>query len=298
MRVVETPLSGFVFSQFRATVSGSISFVGTSQLVTIQLSSATKATQTVTSDGSFTFEDVLPGNYKIAAMADNWCWKSKTIDVQVIDKDVADVTFEQLGFIFSVTSSHDVDLTYSVNEQSTGVLSLKEGNSKHCLEQQGSYTFNPYSCHVFEPATVEWNTDDQPLVTLTAVKHSVGFTIESDQVVDDLKVTASSANGLVIQLVMDSVEEVSAGRVRHQFTFNAVSGETFEIIPSADSLLFFPPTLSLVVKNNCQANMAVILAQKGIYLTGSVQPSIADVQVTIYTFDLTFYAFIFTTAEF
>jgi len=281
VRVVETPLSGFVFSQFRATVSGSISFIGTNQLVTIQLSSAAKATETATTDGSFTFENVLPGNYKVAVMADNWCWRSKSIDIQVIDKDVTDVSFEQLGFVFPVTTSHDVDLTYSVNEQSAGVLNLKAGSSEHCMEQQGSYTFNPESCHVFEPATVEWNTNDQLLVTLTAVKHAIGLTVESDQVIGDLQLTASSANGPVVQLVMDSVKEVSAGRVRHQFSFDGASGETFEIVPSADSLLFFPPTLSLAVKNNCQANMAVILAQKGIFLTGSVQPAIADVQVKI-----------------
>ena len=285
VRVMETPLSGFTFSQFRATVSGSISFIGNSQLVTIQLSSPTKATQTVTGDGTFVFENVLPGNYEVTVMADNWCWKSKSIDVQVIDKDVTDVAFEQLGFVFSVTTSHDVDLTYSINDKLPGVLSLKAGSSKHCLEQQGSYIFNPQSCHVFEPSIVEWNSNDQTLVTLTAVKHAISLTVESDKVVGDLQVTASSLNGPVIQLVMDSVEEVSVGRVRHQFSFDAISGETFEIVPSADSLLFFPPTLSLAVKNDCQANMAVILAQKGIYLTGSVQPAIADVQVTTSAFN-------------
>ena len=210
--VDHTPLSGFTFTQFRTAIKGSISFIGASQTTTIQLSSAVHATQTLTTEGSYEFENVLPGKYRVVILQDHWCWRSKSIDVEVVDAAVDGVVFEQLGFFFTVTTSHEVDLTYSVNEgQSTGVLHLKAGSSKHCLEHGGKYTFATQSCHIFEPQTVEWNTDDQSSVTLTAVKHAIGLVVESEEMVGDLQVAARSSNGDVVQLVMDSVKDVSSG---------------------------------------------------------------------------------------
>ncbi len=41
---------------------------------------------------------------------DDWCWKHKTIDVDIASKDLADVVFEQNGYVLSVSASHDLRL--------------------------------------------------------------------------------------------------------------------------------------------------------------------------------------------
>lgn len=46
----------------------------------------------------------------VSLIHDDWCWKQKTIDVEIAGKDVSDVIFEQNGYVLSVSASHDLTL--------------------------------------------------------------------------------------------------------------------------------------------------------------------------------------------
>ena len=265
MQVEASALSGFTFDQFRASIRGSIRFVGATQPVTIQLSSSVQPLQMVVSNGYFEFNQILPGRYTVSVLQDAWCWTSKSLDVEVVDGDVEDVVFEQLGFLLTVVTSHDVDVTYALDGQVRGTLSLLSGSSKHCLHQDGLYTLKPKSCHVFDPASVEWSTDQLSTIVLKPVKHRVGVVVTSDHVIEDLTVSATSPSGLVVPLALHVLEESSGDQFRHRFFFDAAAGDTFDIVPSADSLLFFPSTLSLTVKDQCDDNAGSIVAQKVLY---------------------------------
>ena len=240
----------------------------------------------VSADGSFLFPNLLPGKYKLTVNRDDWCWKSKSIDLEITDSDLADVTMDQIGFFLSVSSSHDVDLTYTLDssngdQQQNDVLKIRAGSSKHCLSTPGRYVLKPRSCHVFDPPSFEWSTDKPTLIQLKSVRHRVGVVVRSDHRVADLQVTATSSVGEKMALQLDNVSPVSNGDYEHHFIFDAPSGETLEVTAEADSLLFFPSTQSLTISKDCDDRAAIIVAQRGLYLTGSTNPPIEDVQVTI-----------------
>jgi len=49
----------------------------------------------------------------VAVLRDEWCWKDKTSEIEVTDRDVTDVTFTQSGYVLSCSLSHDVTLVCS-----------------------------------------------------------------------------------------------------------------------------------------------------------------------------------------
>ena len=56
---------------------------------------------------------------------DEWCWNEKTSMIEVIDRDVTDVTFTQSGYVFSCSLSHDVTLV--------GCCQLTLVNARCCI---------------------------------------------------------------------------------------------------------------------------------------------------------------------
>ena len=203
------------------------------------------------------------------------------MEVEVVDRDVGPIEFEQLGFFFTVTTSHDIDLSYVLNGQVPGSLSLKSGTSKHCLEGVGTYVFTPISCHTFEAESVEWSTSEPSVVNLKATHHRTGVVIQSDHHIQDLEVSATSSGGGVLKLNSESVAEEKSGQWIHQFIFDGRSGETYQVEPSANALLFFPSKLTLNIASGCNQRAGVIVAQKGLYLTGFIHPPISGVEISI-----------------
>ena len=281
--------SGFGFTQFRASIKGRVVLIGPSRSVAVRLASVSTPVRmppidSVTSQaGAFQFDKLLPGKYQLSVQQEDWCWKSKTLDLELTDRDLDDVKLEQIGFFLTIASSHDVDLAYLVNGQpSNDRLKLRAGSSKHCLPQAGRYVFTPQSCHVFDPSSVEWTTDKPALVQLKSTRHRMGVVVRSDRQVPDLLVTATTAAQQKMTMKLDSVERVSAQEFEHRFVLaDAPSGETLQVVATADSLLFFPPTLSLAVGRECNDRAGSIIAQQGLYVTGTIRPAISDVQITI-----------------
>ena len=282
-------LSGFSFSQLRASIRGIVHIIGSNSNVPVRLTSISQPTrlaqpiETMTgSDRTFQFSQLLPGKYRLAVLQDDWCWKSKSIDVELVDSDLSDVVFEQTGFTFAVSSSHEVDLTYTIDGQTTDdIQKVKTGTSKHCLPRAGHYVFTPRSCHVFDPPSIEWDSEKPVLTHLKSIRHRVGVVVRSDHEVADLRVTATLSNGETTPLVLESVNQRSGNEFEHQFIFDAPSGETLQVEATAESLLFFPSTLSLAVGRECDDKAGTIIAQRGLYVSGSIRPPISDVQITI-----------------
>ena len=48
--------------------------------------------------------------FAVSLLHEEWCWKEKTADIEVTDKDVTDVAFVQSGYILSCSLSHDIRL--------------------------------------------------------------------------------------------------------------------------------------------------------------------------------------------
>lgn len=289
VQVERQSVSGFAFSQFRASIRGKVIVLGQNVNVPVRLTSTSQPSrlaqpvETVTAaDGTFQFGQLLPGKYRVAVVQNDWCWKSKNVEVELVEEDKSDLVFEQIGFSFAVSSSHDVDLTYTTNGvQIDEVLKIKAGTSKHCLQQPGRYVFTPKSCHVFDPTSIEWNTDKPVLAHLKSIRHRVGVVVRSDHEVANLKVSATSSNGQTTALTLESIDKQPDSGYEHKFVFDAPSGETMQVVATAESLLFFPSSLPLTIGRECDDKAGTIIAQRGLYVTGSVKPAISDVEVTI-----------------
>ena len=46
----------------------------------------------------------------MSLLHEEWCWKEKTAEIEVVDKDVKDISFVQSGYILSCSLSHDIRL--------------------------------------------------------------------------------------------------------------------------------------------------------------------------------------------
>jgi len=44
----------------------------------------------------------------VSVIDDQWCWKSKNIDVEVVERDLTSVDFTQTGFMLSASLSHSI----------------------------------------------------------------------------------------------------------------------------------------------------------------------------------------------
>lgn len=286
-KVEHKPVGGFIFRQFRTTIQGQVKFLGSNSKVAVRLTSASKPTRlaqpqdvVTSSDGTFEFTQLLPGKYQVSVVQDDWCWKSKSLDVEIDDRELTGLSFEQIGFFLPVSSSHDVEVSYSIDRQPSEKLTIKAGTSKHCLPQAGRYVFTPQSCHVFESASVEWSTDKPSAVHFKSVRHRMGVVVKADHEIKDLRVSATSS-GKTDDLPLSRVDRRTDGQYEHKFVFDAATGETLQIVASADALLFFPSTLSLTVGKECDERAGTILAQKGLYVSGTIRPAIPDVSIAI-----------------
>ena len=50
----------------------------------------------------------------VSLLHEEWCWKEKTAEIEVVDKDVTDISFVQSGYILSCSLSHDIRLVGTV----------------------------------------------------------------------------------------------------------------------------------------------------------------------------------------
>lgn len=47
----------------------------------------------------FIFDNVFFGKYKISIMYEDWCWKNKSLEVEVLEDDMFVVEFRQMGYM-------------------------------------------------------------------------------------------------------------------------------------------------------------------------------------------------------
>ena len=50
----------------------------------------------------------------VTLLNEAWCWKEKTLEIEIVDRDLEDVTFTQSGYILSCSLSHDITLVSGV----------------------------------------------------------------------------------------------------------------------------------------------------------------------------------------
>ncbi|KAA0713171.1 Nodal modulator 1 pM5 protein [Triplophysa tibetana] len=325
--LVDHPITDLLFTQFIASVSGSVScLVACADLtVTLQPLSRQGERQNLQLSGSsetlsFTFNNVLPGKYKVAITQEEWCWKHKSVEIDVLDSDVQEVEFRQIGYLLRCTLSHAITLEFfqdGSTPENVGIYNLSKGVNRFCLSKPGVYKVTPRSCHQFEQDYYTYNTSAPSILTLTAVRHHMTGVIITDKMLDvtvTIKSSIESEPALVLGPLL-SVEEQRreqqlleiAARMKekqergeeqnppvqekpeelqkpfhYEFSYWARAGEKITVTPSSKEFLFYPPEVEATITGeNCPGQMVEIAGRAGLFLMGQVSPSLEGVEISI-----------------
>jgi hypothetical protein len=65
------------------------------------------------SDGSYVFEDILPGRYRISIDKDEWCWDTSSHTISVSTAESTVPLFKQVGYTVTFISSHETEVIHS-----------------------------------------------------------------------------------------------------------------------------------------------------------------------------------------
>lgn len=133
INVKSSSLSGIVFSQLRATVTGEVKCLpdadSSCTLITIIMNSINSQGNIIQQynsvelkNGKYTFENVLPGYYEVVVHENTkpLCWENQKYKLNVKSEHEIIPTFVQSGYSISIISSHktDVSLKFLYNSHS------------------------------------------------------------------------------------------------------------------------------------------------------------------------------------
>ncbi|KAM8842505.1 BOS complex subunit NOMO1 [Synchiropus picturatus] len=192
--VVDRPLTDLLFTQFMASVSGKVFCLASCDDLSVVLQPVSRQgerrTVSLSSNGdilNFSFDNVLPGKYKVSISHDEWCWKHKSMEVEVVDSDVLGLELRQIGYILRCSLSHAITLEFfqdGSKPENVGVYNLSKGVNRFCLSKPGFYKVTPRSCHQFEQDFYIYDTSAPSILTLTAVRHRMTGLITTDKIMD------------------------------------------------------------------------------------------------------------------
>ncbi|KAL4624511.1 nodal modulator 1-like [Arapaima gigas] len=223
--LVDQPLSDLLFTQFMASVSGTVSCLASCGDLTVTLQPVTRQGErrNVQLSGrgeslTFSFDNVLPGKYKASISHEEWCWKHKSVEVEVQDADVLGVEFRQTGYMLRCSLSHAITLEFfqdGSKPENVGVYNLSKGVNRFCLSKPGVYKVTPRSCHQFEQDYYTYDTSAPSILTLTAVRHHMTGLITTDKIMD-VTVTIKSSIESEPALVLGPLRSLQEQRQEQQ----------------------------------------------------------------------------------
>ena len=281
IQVTEAPVAGLYFSPVRVAVSGTIRCLGSSACpdlgVSLKPEGFGQEVTQVAKAGKFNFANQLPGSYVVRVEESGLCWKNHLITFNIESEAVSDLEFEQTGWVMEVQSSHETQLLYSGSSPG-GELDIPVGPSSHCLASPGPYSLATSSCHTFLPGAEDWSSSTG-VVRLRAASHLVTGRVTSVEKVADLELLVHS-QGETKTVVLGSPEEQD-GLFYYRFGHQAAPHEEVAIEARAARFLLSPPSLHLLVADDCQLDAVVFTATKGLFVSGQVSPALAGVRVVL-----------------
>ncbi|XP_051568464.1 nodal modulator 1-like [Myxocyprinus asiaticus] len=223
--LVDRPITDLLFTQFIASVTGFVSCLAACGDLTVTLQPVSRQGErqnlqlsSSIETLSFTFSNVLPGKYKVAITQDEWCWKHKSVEVDVLDSDIQGVEFRQTGYLLRCSLSHAITLEFfqdGSTPENVGIYNLSKGVNRFCLSKPGVYKVTPRSCHQFEQDYYTYNTSAPSILTLTAVRHHMTGLITTDKMLD-VTVTIKSSIESEPALVLGPLRSIEEQRREQQ----------------------------------------------------------------------------------
>ncbi|MGH0128277.1 UNVERIFIED_CONTAM: hypothetical protein FKN15_034113 [Acipenser sinensis] len=223
--LVDRALEDLRFTQFMASVSGKSSCLAVCGDLTVTLQPVSRQGEKRSAQLSgkrdsipFSFDSVLPGKYKVSIGHEEWCWKHKSVEVEVLEEDVLGVEFKQTGYMLRCSLSHAITLEFyqdGSGPENVGVYNLSKGVNRFCLSKPGVYKVTPRSCHQFEQDFYTYDTSAPSILTLTAIRHHVTGVITTDKLMD-VTVTIKSSIESEPALVLGPLKSLQEQRQEQQ----------------------------------------------------------------------------------
>uniref|UniRef100_A0A673CEK0 Nodal modulator n=1 Tax=Sphaeramia orbicularis TaxID=375764 RepID=A0A673CEK0_9TELE len=314
--LVDRPLTDLLFTQFMASVSGKIYCLASCDdlSVTLQPVSRQGERRAVALSGSsdilsFSFPNILPGKYKVSISHEEWCWKHKSMEVEVLDSDVLGVEFRQIGYILRCSLSHAITLEFfqdGSKPENVGVYNLSKGVNRFCLSKPGVYKVTPRSCHQFEqdfytydtaqyphpyrctcppPMSVRSSIESEPALVLGPLRSLEEQRLE--QQLQEIQLRRQERERRAAEEDTDSppIQEKPdelTGPFHYEFSYWARAGEKITVTPSSKELLFYPPEVEATITGeSCPGRLVDIIGRAGLFLMGKVSPELQGVEISI-----------------
>ncbi|GFO10962.1 nodal modulator 1 [Plakobranchus ocellatus] len=303
--ITNRPVLDVNFAQFRAKLSGSVRCMEQCPNMEVTLDAVGRtetqlrvATKAQGNEATFLFENIMPGTYKASIVMDNWCWKNRSIEVEVGAQDLSGLEFSHSGYILKCSVSHPITINFSHNTQKkVGSFLLDRGLNRFCLAHPGVYQLTPDSCHRFDQENYAYDTSNPLTLTLTALQHLAHGSITSEIPISDIIVTIQSSvedTPTVLgplqpeqakkqpQQTKQDGKQATATPLLYTFSHWARSGETLTISAKSASILFYPSKVEVYVAGDvCPGTIATLEGRQGTFVEGTISPKLAGVKVTI-----------------
>ena len=253
---------------------------------------------------TFTFTNILSGQYKLSIQKFEWCWDQEEIIIKVQNQKITDIKFKQVGYSLFYSTQYNIKVDWANQDKTEqGSTSLKRTESKICLPHQGVYTLTPRSCHKFDQEEFVYDTEKKERLSLVPTEFLVNGSIilnkrVSEEVKKDLlktmlmKITVEQIkeHSLETYKVIESIninEEVmlfsfyTKAKTNLLITPEINYGEDNDVSSNLPSLLFFPKFKQIRVEESCSENHDNLRFEirVGLVINGLVTPAMDGVKI-------------------
>uniref|UniRef100_A0AAX7TYV8 Prealbumin-like fold domain-containing protein n=1 Tax=Astatotilapia calliptera TaxID=8154 RepID=A0AAX7TYV8_ASTCA len=295
--LVDQPLTDLVFTQFMASVSGKVYCLASCDdlSVTLQPASRQGERRAVALSGSsdilsFSFDNVLPGKYKVSISHEEWCWKHKSVEVEVLESDVLGVEFRQIGYILRCSLSHAITLEFfqdGSKPENVGVYNLSKGVNRFCLSKPDctNCTIQKWLVQVFTKSSIE----SEPALVLGPLRSLEEQ--RQEQQLQEIELRRQERERRAAEEeggarddsppIQEKADELT-GPFHYEFSYWARAGEKITVTPSSKELLFYPPEVEATITGeSCPGRLVDITGRAGLFLEGKVSPELQGVEISI-----------------
>ncbi|PAA88698.1 hypothetical protein BOX15_Mlig034077g1, partial [Macrostomum lignano] len=289
---VSGPTTGLLLKEQRVEVNGKVVGCPGGQCpadLQVTLSGEETSTAPVTANGAFSLPGQLPGTYTATlAGGDLLCWASRQLQVTDLSNKPKTLEFRVTGFKAFVSSSHDLELSYSpAAGAKPNTIRVAQGRTEICLDSPATppLQLRAASCHrlAADTAKLERPGDSVSfsaaafLVRLAADYPDIGGG-SGEPVRIDLTADGKPAGQFNLKPPAKSQEPPVAFADMHY-----PAGAVLEARILANNSVLEPATAGLTVMDplSCQPQTLRFTVRRGQRIFGQVEPPLSGVEVSL-----------------
>jgi len=307
--ISNSPVLNVDFVQFIPSLSGQVSCIEPpcSSVVVTLSHQEDQVTATASEDGSFHFNEIFPGEYKLSvsetgSSIKTWCWDERTKTILVGRSNVNNVKFVHTGYAFNVLSVVN-DATISLaHDKGVSHRTISKGTNSYCFEYSGTYTIRSEGCYQLERESYIFTTDakldpqtgisivsDSPSLFFnpiaSLVKGEVSLTEKRDVDVF-VNITSFFGKDTTTQTIQAFPSKEKGRELIYEYEFwNKKNTKELLVVPflSSPDMLIYPPEARVTIQKefDCDVRIPSFSVRPGVYVGGVVTPALAGVSVII-----------------